>query len=709
MNLPSEQQVLQLFQGTVQQQYTMRRLIQHFAVAVEERPAFREAIRAMVARGTLVLLHGTRYALPQRLNTLAGVVKRHANGYGFVVLDDAQEDDIYLPRRAMQGVIHGDRVLVRLETPQQHGERRSGRVVQVLARGQQEVVGYVEMLGKTCWLVPLDARICPDIFIPPQERLQARRGAMAVAEITRYTLTQEHPQGRIVEVLGNADAPDMQMRLILRKYSLQTAFPPAVEAIAEAIAPQVSPQDHAGRRDLRGVITFTIDGETARDFDDAVSLELLTNGHTLLGVHIADVSFYVHEGSPLDREAAQRGTSVYLPDRVIPMLPARLSHDICCLQPAVDRLTLSVFIELAADGRTVRYEVVDTVIRSQARLTYTRVAEYLDGNPRALDSWNPAIGAVLARMDHLASLLRQQRLTAGSLDFDLPEADIVLDSEGKIDTILRAERTRAHMLIEEFMLLANRTVAAHLARLGVPALYRVHEPPSAEKLMPFHAFVRTFGYTLPDTGRLQPRAVQVLLDAVQGTPAAPLINHLLLRSLPRAHYAMENSGHFGLACTHYTHFTSPIRRYPDLIVHRLLRDSAAPGGMSAARREFWRFCLPEIATSTSTSERLADDAEREGENVKKVEFMLDKLGEEYDGVITGVTQFGLFVELDNLFVEGLVHISWLPDYFHYDPERFCLVGQHTAQTYRLGDRVRVRVDNVNVVRQQIDFALLVTR
>jgi len=585
MNLPSEQQVLQLFQGTVQQQYTMRRLIQHFAVAVEERPAFREAIRAMVARGTLVLLHGTRYALPQRLNTLAGVVKRHANGYGFVVLDDAQEDDIYLPRRAMQGVIHGDHVLVRLETPQQHGERRSGRVVQVLARGQQEVVGYVEMLGKTCWLVPLDARICPDIFIPPQERLQARRGAMAVAEITRYTLTQEHPQGRIVEVLGNADAPDMQMRLILRKYSLQTAFPPAVEAIAEAIAPQVSPQDHAGRRDLRGVITFTIDGETARDFDDAVSLELLTNGHTLLGVHIADVSFYVHEGSPLDREAAQRGTSVYLPDRVIPMLPARLSHDICCLQPAVDRLTLSVFIELAADGRTVRYEVVDTVIRSQARLTYTRVAEYLDGNPRALDSWNPAIGAVLARMDHLASLLRQQRLTAGSLDFDLPEADIVLDSEGKIDTILRAERNRAHMLIEEFMLLANRTVAAHLARLGVPALCRVHEPPSAEKLMPFHAFVRTFGYTLPDTGRLQPRAVQVLLDAVQGTPAAPLINHLLLRSLPRAHYAMENSGHFGLACTHYTHFTSPIRLYPAPIVQRLLPDAAASVGMSAACRE----------------------------------------------------------------------------------------------------------------------------
>ena len=709
MSLPSELQVLQLFQSTGQQQYTMKRLIQHFAVPAEERPAFRQVIRAMAARGQLLLVHGTRYALPQRLDTLAGVVRRHAEGYGFVVLDDGQEDDMYLPRRAMQGVMQGDRVLVRLETRPRHGERRSGRVVQVLERGQREVVGRVEMLGKNCWLLPLDTRLCPDIFIAPQDRLQAPRGAMAVAEITRYTLAQEHPQGRIVEVLGNADDPDMELRLILRKYGLPSAFPPEVEAAAEAVAPQVSLPDLAGRRDLRDLITCTIDGETARDFDDAVSLELLANGHMRLGVHIADVSFYVREGSPMDREAAQRGTSVYFPDRVIPMLPGRLSHDICCLQPEVDRLTLSVFIELTADGRTVHYEVVETVIRSQARLTYTRVAEYLEGNPRALEGCNPAIGAVLERLDHLASILRQQRLDAGSLDFDLPEADIVLDTEGKIDAIVRAERTRAHMLIEECMLLANRTVAAHLARLGVPALFRVHEPPSPEKLEQFSAFVRTFGYTLPDTGRLQPGAIQALLDAAQGTPEAALINHLLLRSLPRAHYAVDNSGHFGLACTHYTHFTSPIRRYPDLIVHRLLRDSAAPGGMSAARREFWVRALPEIATSTSTSERLADDAERDVENLKKVEFMLDKLGEEYDGVITGVTQFGLFVELDDLFVEGLVHISGLPDYFLLYPERFCLVGQHTGQSYRLGDRVRVRVDNVSLARRQIDLSMLAKR
>jgi ribonuclease R len=333
----------------------------------------------------------------------------------------------------------------------------------------------------------------------------------------------------------------------------------------------------------------------------------------LLGVHIADVSFYVQEGSPIDREAAQRGTSVYLPDQVIPMLPARLSHDICCLQPAVDRLTLSICIELAADGRMGRYEVVDTVIRSQARLTYTQVAAYLDGNPTH-DSWNPAIGAVLARMDHLASVLRQQRLTAGSLDFDLPEADIVLNSEGKIDTILRAERTRAHMLIEEFMLLANRTVAAHLARLGVPALYRVHEPPSAEKLMPFSAFVRTFGYALPDTGRLQSRAVQTLLDAAQGTPAAPLINHLLLHHC-RGRIMPWKTGPFRPACTHYTHFTSPIRR-PGLIVHRLLRVDIAGRGCHVSVRVL-AFCLSDCHIHFH-ERAVADDAEREGYMSKKV-------------------------------------------------------------------------------------------
>jgi ribonuclease R len=346
------------------------------------------------------------------------------------------------------------------------------------------------------------------------------------------------------------------------------------------------------------------------------------------------------------------------------------------------------------------------VICSQARLTYSRVAEYLEGNPRALDSWNPAIGEVLHRLDDLATRLRQRRFAEGSIDFDLPESDIVLDNEGRIDKILRAERNRAHMLIEEFMLLANRTVATHLASLEVPALYRVHEPPSAEKVAQFNAFVRAFGYALAEEDTLHPRAVQAVLEGVAGKPEEALINHILLRSMQRARYAAENSGHFGLAFTHYTHFTSPIRRYPDLIVHRLLRDTRRAGGLTEARRDLWASRLPEMAAHTSQRERLADDAERDVVELKKVEFMRDKLGQEYQGVITGVTRFGLFVELADLFVEGLVHITWLPDYFVYDAERFCLIGERSGQVYRLGDGVRVRADNVNVTRRQIDFSLL---
>jgi ribonuclease R len=706
MALPSTQHILELFQRTSRQQFTMKNLLQHFNVPAAERPAFRRTIRDLVARGHLMRVRGARYALPERQDTVVGVVQRHEDGYGFVVPDDAGQDDVYVPRQFMPGVMHGDRVLARVEPAPSRGARRSGKIIQILERPQQEVIGRVDTVGKGYFLVPVETRLCPEIYLPPRERGGARRRHMAVAEISRYALGQAYPQGRIVEVLGYADDPDLEMQLIVRRYALPHAFPPDVEAAAEAVPRQVRPHDLTGRRDLRQHIIFTIDGETARDFDDAVSLDILPNGHFLLGVHIADVGHYVREGSLLDREAYQRGTSVYFPDRVIPMLPPRLSNEICCLQPEVERLTLSVFMELTANAEMVRYEIVDAVICSQARFTYDRVAEYLEGNPRALDSWNPATGEALQRMDTLATRLRQRRFAEGSIDFDLPESDIVLDNEGRIDKILRAERNRAHTLIEEFMLLANRTVATHLAGLKVPALYRVHEPPSAEKIAQFNAFVRAFGYALAGEETIHPRAVQAVLEAVAGKPEEAVINHLLLRSMQRARYAAENSGHFGLAFTHYTHFTSPIRRYPDLVVQRLLRDARRAGGLTEARRDFWASRLSEIAEHTSQRERLADDAERDVVELKKVEFMRDKLGQEYHGVITGVTRFGLFVELADLFVEGLIHITGLPDYYVYHADRFCLIGERSGQVYRLGDRVLVRVDNVNVTRRQIDFSLL---
>jgi ribonuclease R len=659
-----------------------------------------------VAQGHLVRVRGSRYALPERQRTLVGVVQRHEDGYGFVVPDEGEQEDVYVPRQSMRGVMHGDRVLVRLDAAPRRGERRSGSVTQVLERSHQEVIGRVTTVGKGCLLVPVEARLCPEIYIPPGERGGAQRGHMAVAEISRYTLGQTQPHGRIVDVLGYADDPGMEMQLILHKYALPSAFPPEVEEAAAAIPPQLRPHEYRGRRDFRQHITFTIDGETARDFDDAVSLDVLPNGHLLLGVHIADVSHYVREGSQLDQEAYHRGTSVYFPDRVIPMLPARLSNEVCSLQPAVDRLTLSVCIELTPDAETVSYDIVDTVICSQARLTYSQVAAYLEGSSRVLEDASPAIGEVLQRMDVMATRLRERRFAAGSIDFDLPESDIVLDSEGRIERILRAERNRAHMLIEEFMLLANRTVAAHLTALKVPTLYRVHEPPAADKIVQFNTFVHAFGYAVEGGDTIHPGAVQAVLAAAAGKPEEMLVNHVLLRSMQRARYAAQNSGHFGLAFTHYTHFTSPIRRYPDLLVHRLWRDTRRAGGLTAARRDFWVNHLPEMAEHTSQRERLADDAERDVIELKKVEFMLDKLGQEYAGVITGVTRFGLFVELTDLFIEGFVHIAWLFDHYVYDAARFCLIGQYTGQIHRLGARVRVRVDNVNVTRRQIDFSLL---
>jgi ribonuclease R len=689
-----------------QQQSTLKALRQHFQVSAGERQTLRARIRDMVAQGQLLRLRSSRYGLPDRQQTLVGIVWRHEDGYGFVRLDDNTQEDIYIPRPNMRGVMHGDRVLVQLAPSPQPGERRRGQVVQVLERPQQTVIGRVEIVGKACMLWPAEPRLCPEIYIAPKQRGAAKSGQIALAEISSYTLGQNNPHGRILEVLGEAHDPDLEMRLILYKYGLPQSFAPKVDAAAAAMPRRVQPHDCTGRRDLRRLLTFTLDGETARDFDDAVSLEQLPGGHQLLGVHIADVSHYVRENNLLDREAQARGTSVYFPDRVIPMLPARLSNEVCCLQPEVDRLTMSIFIELTAHGEVIRYEIVDSVICSQARLTYTRVAEYLDGNPRALDSWNPALGPVLERMADLALRLRHRRLAAGSIDFDLPEADVVLDSDGKIEKILRAERNQAHQLIEEFMLLANRTVASHLSGLGVPALYRIHEAPDPERLAQFNAFVGAFGHTVATADTIRPRAVQAVLAAVAGTPEEAIVNHLLLRAMQRARYAAHNVGHFGLAFPYYTHFTSPIRRYPDLLVHRLLRDTARAGGMSAIRREHWTSRLPALAEHVSACERKADAAEREVVELKKAEFMRDKVGQEYNGVITGVTHFGVFAELTDLFVEGLVHLTLLPDHFVYRADRFCLVGQRTGQTYRLGDRVRVRVDNVSVARRQVDFSLL---
>jgi ribonuclease R len=515
------------------------------------------------------------------------------------------------------------------------------------------------------------------------------------------------PVGRVVEVLGRIDEPGVDTQIIIRKFNIPDHH--SAEAVAEAVrlGGAVKPRDIEGRTDFRGTTTVTIDGEHARDFDDAITIARLDNGHYWLGVHIADVSHYVIEGSALEEEAYDRGTSVYFTERAVHMFPAELATGLCSLNPRVDRLVQSCLMEVDAHGAVVRYEIHDGVINSDARMTYTAVNAILtERDPDAIRQYG-ALVPMFELMRELFEILLQRRRRRGSIDFDLPEAEVVLSEIGEIEAIVAAERNVAHRIIEEFMLLANETVASHLEANSVPALHRVHEPPDLKKVEDFEAFITTLGYSLAARGRaLTPRHFQKLVERIHGTPEERPIAALMLRTMQKARYDAASLGHFGLAAKQYTHFTSPIRRYPDLVVHRMLRESRR-GPMSADRLEELNEDLPEAARHASEMERRADEAERELLQWKKVRFMSGKVGDEYDGYITGVAPFGLFVELVEHYVEGLVHVSSMADdYYRFVEQEHTLRGEHTKKAYRLGDRVGVQVVRVDLERRQIDLGLV---
>jgi len=544
-----------------------------------------------------------------------------------------------------------------------------------------------------------------EVFIPPGDQAGAKPGDMVLAEITRPPSATRNPSGRVLRVLGRLDDPGTDLKVIMAKYGLPDAFPPEVEAEAARVPKEVRPQDVAGRTDFRSWATVTVDPETARDHDDAISLDRLPNGHWRLAVHIADVAHYVPEGTALDQEAYLRGTSVYFPDRVVPMLPHALSSHICSLVEGQDRLTQTVVLEVDGRGQVKKAEFHDGVIKSAARMTYEQVQKIVDGDAELRARYAPLV-PLFQQMDELARIMRQRRYERGSLDFDLPEPKLILGPGGEMTGIVAHERLDSMRVIEEFMLSANEAVAERLHRAGVGALYRIHERPDPERVEEFCELVASFGYRVPgNLEEIRPEDFQLILRQIEGKPEEKLVSYLLLRTMRLARYHEENLGHFGLATDMYAHFTSPIRRYPDLVVHRALR--ALRTGKDAEREAWLAQALPEMGRHLSEMERRASDAERELVEWKKVRFMADKLGDVFAGYVTGVQAFGLFVELDEVYVQGLVHVSSMTDdYYLFNEKAHELKGENTRKTYRLGDKVEVQVVRVDLERRQIDFALV---
>ena len=688
----------------------VRDIVRRLGLDASGRHDLKDVLRRLIADGQLVKIHGARVGLPDRMNLVVGRLTANPAGFGFVVPDKPagaprmREGDVYLSAVNMKEALHGDRVVARVERHTPKGAE--GRIIRVLERAQQHIVGRFEEDGRFGGhVIPFDKRVLHEIFIPPGDEAAASPGEMVLAEITRPPTATRNPSGRVLQRLGRLEDPGTDLKVIMAKYGLPDAFPPEVDAEAERVPKAVRPADIAGRTDFRDWDTVTVDPETARDHDDAISLDRLAGGGWKLAVHIADVAHYVRPGSALDQEAYFRGTSVYFPDRVVAMLPHALSSGICSLVESQDRLTQTVVLELDAKARVRKAEFHDGVIKSRARMTYQQVQRIVDGDAELRRQFAPLV-PLFERMDELAKLMRRRRYERGSLDFDLPEPKLVLDEAGQMTGIVAHARLDSMRSIEEFMLAANEAVAERLDRAGTPTLYRIHEQPDPERVEEFAELVSSFGYRLPaKLEEIRPQDFQGILRQVEGKPEEKLISYLLLRTMRLARYHEENLGHFGLATEMYAHFTSPIRRYPDLVVHRSLRALRHGQGDDVARG------LPapqaEMATHLSDMERRATDAERELIEWKKVRFMADKLGDVFAGYVTGVQSFGLFVELDEIYVQGLVHVSSMTDdYYRFDERAHLLKGENTGKVYRLGDRVKVQVAAVKLEERKIDFALV---
>jgi ribonuclease R len=704
MNL-TKKELLNFFRTRAGRPLLIRELMRQFKLSPEDRRTLKHLLGELVTDGAIIKNRGNRFGLPEKMDLETGTFQANPAGYGFVLPETKGKPDVYVAAVARLDAMDGDKVVVRVSPPRGSKKatgKREGVVIRILERSRTRIVGTFEKsqlrTERHGFVMPKDQRLMQSMLIAPENLGGAQPGDLVSAEILTYPLRGRPAEGRITRVIGRPGDPHIDAELIIEEHELPVDFSPAVLKEAAAIPQEVTPSMRRGRKDLRGLPTVTIDGEKARDFDDALSIERIKGGWRLW-VHIADVAHYVREESLLDQEAYARGTSVYLPDRAIPMLPEALSNGICSLNPQVDRLTLTAEMDIDKHGSVAKYDIYESVIRSDERMTYTAVKRILADRDPILRKRYAELVPRFELMAELMEVLRAKRVRRGSIDFDLPEPEIVLDLQGQMTDIVRAERNMAHQLVEEFMLAANETVAGHIEELDIPLIYRVHEEPAEEKMTDLADFLSTIGITLPPSDKLKPRHIQRAVASVKGTPIEVLVNTVVLRTMKQARYSEENAGHFGLAAETYTHFTSPIRRYPDLIVHRIVKNAVRGVYEVEEAVEKLAAMLPGAAIHCSLRERTAMEAERDVVAMLKVRFMQDKVGEVYDGIITGVTQFGMFVE-------GLVHVSTLiDDFYHYIENRHCLRGERKKRVFRIGDSIRVRVDRVDSDRKRIDFSL----
>jgi len=672
-------------------------------VSKEDRYELEAVLDELIRDGRISLTKRGKYVI-RKDEILTGIFSSTAHGYGFVTVE-GENDDYFVSEKHCKDALHGDTVSIEVIRQASPGKRKEAKVIEVLVHAVNRVVGTFDKSNKGFgFVIPDNRKLSSDIFVSVEKSMGAVSGHKVVCEITDYGSHDKSPEGKITEILGHINDPGVDILSVIKDYNLPTEFPEKVMNRLKNVPDVVSEADRNMRRDLRDMVMVTIDGEDSKDLDDAVSLEFDGEKYHL-GVHIADVANYVQENSAIDREALKRGTSVYLVDRVIPMLPHKLSNGICSLNEKQDRLALSCLMTIDAKGNVVDHEIVESVICTNARMTYTKVNAIIENHDEKVMAEYPELTDMFFKMKELADILREKRKLRGSIDFDLPESKIILDEMGHPVKIAPYERNSATKLIEDFMLIANETVAQHFYFMDMPFVYRTHEKPDAEKIQKLVSFISGFGYGLKMRNEeVHPKELQKLLSRIEDTPEEALISRLTLRSMQRAKYSADCGGHYGLACEYYCHFTSPIRRYPDLQIHRIIKDSIH-GRMNEEKMNHYIAILEDVARQSSTQERVADDAERETDKLKKCEYMQDRIGEKFTGIISGVTNWGIYVELDNT-CEGLVHISKIPgDYYYYNEKSYELVGESSGKTFSLGHKIDIIVNGVDMISKTIDFII----